>query len=130
MTAVLREPVLTNEVGAFAVRTRFDSPFHLVELSGELDLASHAATVDACTSPGHLNVLVDMSGLAFMDCAGYGALAAATSILEQRGGSLTMVNPAGEPLRLLTLLDELGSALCAPLRFGEPQTWSADPVPS
>jgi anti-anti-sigma factor len=130
MTAVLSEPVSVDAANVFDIGKRFDGPFHIVELSGELDLAARAAAIEACASPGHLHVLVDLSGLTFMDCAGYGALVAATSILDHRGGSLTMMNPVGEPRRLLTLLEAPGLGLCAPVRYGDPYLGSAEPVAS
>lgn len=104
----------------FTVRARFDNPLYVVMMSGELDLASRTAAIDACTSNDHLDVLVDLSGLVFMDCAGYGALVSSTTSLEHRGGSLVMMNPTAEPQRLLALVERLGLGLCAPLRYSAP----------
>jgi len=83
-----------------------DDPMHVVVITGELDLASRDETVRACTAAGQVDVIVEMAGLAFMDCAGYGALIAARTLLEFRGGSLTLVNPCGQPLRLMVLIGE------------------------
>lgn len=105
----------------FTARTRFDAPLHVVEMSGELDEAGRAEAIRTCTRLDHLDVLVDLSGLVFMGCAGYSALAASTSILERRGGSLVMVNPVGAPRRLLELIGALEGGLCAPLRY-DPQS--------
>ena len=51
-------------------------------------------------------VVIDLSALRFMDCAGYGGLVAARLALESRGGSLTLLGSDGEPKRLLDLIAE------------------------
>jgi anti-anti-sigma factor len=89
----------------FTVHVRFEAPLHVVVMSGELDCASRAAAVRACTAAGHLEVVVDMAGMVFMDCSGYGALVESRTILERRNGSLSLSNPQGEPLRLLSLIE-------------------------
>jgi anti-anti-sigma factor len=104
--------------GGFTARAHFDAPLHVVEMSGELDEAGRVEAIRTCTLPDHLDVLVDLSGLTFMGCAGYDALVTSTSILEHRGGSLVMVNPVGAPRRLLELIEALDRGLCAPLRYG------------
>ena len=86
-----------------------------MELRGELDAVSRAAAIAACSSAEELDVLVDLSGVVFMDCAGYGALVAAKSDLERRGGTMALINPLGAPRRLLALLDQLEHGLCAPV---------------
>lgn len=76
----------------------------------------------------HRHVVVDMAGLTFMDCAGYRELVIARLVLERRGGSLSLLAPSGEPLRLLTLVERgafgpaliscsapSGDAPCAPM---------------
>lgn len=102
--------------GDFEIGIRLEDSLHVVAMSGDLDFTNRATALDACTSIDHLNVVIDLSGLAFMDCAGYGALAAATHVLEGRGGSVVLAHPVGQPLRLLTLIEEVESALCAPLQ--------------
>lgn len=97
-------------------RIRCLGAHHLVALAGELDLDSGPAAIEACAAVGHRDVRVDLSGLTFMDCAGYDALAASASILEGRGGSVELVDPVGVPRRLLALLAESGR-LDGPLRY-------------
>lgn len=108
MTEVLSGRFLAcgDDVGFFSVQVRFEEPVHVVVMSGELDLGSRGAAFHACTSPAHVDVIVEMAGLEFMDCAGYGALVAARTILKGRGGSLSLTNPGGEPLRLLSLIEQ------------------------
>lgn len=113
---------------SFSVRVGWDDPLFVVEMSGDLDLASSTAAIQACTSPDHRDVLVDLSGLSFMDCAGYGALASSAKLLEARGGSLVMMSPVGEPRRLLALIEGLGEDLCAPMRYDELSTSPATTV--
>ncbi len=73
-------------------------------------------------------MVVDMTALTFMDCAGYRELVITLLVLERRGVSLSLLAPAGELLRLLTLLERgargptfvsrsapLGEAPCAPV---------------
>jgi len=79
---------------------------HVVVMRGELDVASRVAAVRACTLSDHVDVVVDMADVTFMDCAGYGAFVEARTTLEQRGGSLSLTGSVGEPLRLLSLIDE------------------------
>ncbi len=88
-------------------RARFEHPHHVVEMFGELDLAGSVVALQMCTRLNHLHVLVDLSGLVFLDCAGFGVLDEARSVLEGRGGSLAIVNPVGEPRRLLGLIESL-----------------------
>lgn len=108
MTNLLSEYQSTERQACkgFSARTRIDGPLTVVVMSGELDLATRGAATLACISPDLLHVVVDLAGLTFMDCAGYRELVSAKLVLEQRGGSLTLRAPSGEPLRLLDLLEQ------------------------
>ena len=55
-------------------------------------------------------VAVDISAVTLMNCSGYGALVAARLALEQRGGSLSILNPTGQPANLLGLIAGIESA--------------------
>lgn len=60
----------------------------VVELVGEIDAASRAATIDQvrrALSHGPLTIEVDLSQVSFMDCAGVGALVQARAIAEGEG---------------------------------------------
>ena len=88
----------------------FDEPGgRSVLISGELDFASRCILFDAClegrTRP---RVTIDMGGLTFMDCAGYGGLVAVRLVLEERGALLTITNQVGQPARLLDMIAGLG----------------------
>jgi anti-anti-sigma factor len=78
-----------------------------IHVAGELDLTSRALMLLACVDGDQRSVVVDLTALTFMDCAGYGALVRARVILEERGGTLGLVNATGEPLRLLGLIDRI-----------------------
>jgi anti-anti-sigma factor len=84
---------------------RFEDPWHVVAMAGELDMAGRAAVFRACTAAGQMQVLADMTNLVFMDCSGYRALVESRRILARRGGDLSLSNLDGEPLRLLTLIE-------------------------
>jgi anti-anti-sigma factor len=75
----------------------------VVVLNGDLDLCTRQIAFDACVAEQNRHVVVDLSDVAFLDCAGFGALMAARVVLQLRGGSLTMRNAYGQPLRLLAL---------------------------
>ena len=105
MTGVLvrqSSPVLVER---FSVRVRVDSRSHVVEMTGELDLEYRTAALHSCTMPDHVHVVVDLAHVTFMDCSGYGALVGARAILQGRGGSLSLIGPIGEPLRLLSIIE-------------------------
>jgi anti-anti-sigma factor len=91
----------------FTARICADRAGHVIWVSGELDLASRDLMIQTCVLSDHRLVVVEMAELTFMDCAGYGALISGRRVLEQRGGSLTLARAAGEPLRLLELIDEI-----------------------
>lgn len=78
----------------------------VVFLDGELDMDARAQATRVCTVSEICDVTVDLSGLSFMDCSGFGALVAARQILQGQGGSLSIRNcSSNEPARLLSLLD-------------------------
>lgn len=72
---------------------------------GELDQESADAFLEVTTLTGE--IAVDISELTFMDSSGYQALVDARRRVEAGGGSLTLVNPAGQPKQLLALLAEI-----------------------
>lgn len=76
----------------------------VVALTGEMDLASRDIAYNACVRDTHRDVVVDLTEVSFLDCAGYGALMSARRILEQRGGSLVLRNQTDQPARLLSLI--------------------------
>lgn len=76
----------------------------VVSAVGELDLASRGRLVSTLTSGHHSATVIDLGGVTFMDCSGYGALIASRCIVEHDGRSLTVRGQTGQPGRLLELI--------------------------
>jgi anti-anti-sigma regulatory factor len=91
----------------FTVAAAFNGQRRLVCPMGELDLATRIACFNACVTGDGNTVEVDISAVTFLDCSGYGALVAARLVLEERGGTLAVRNPTGQPRDFLGLLDRL-----------------------
>ena len=77
----------------------------VVRLSGEVDVTTRGLEVMlgvlAAKRPRLL--LVDLSGLAFLDCAALGVVLRAQAELRAAGCELTLAGPSGEVARLLEL---------------------------
>ncbi|HEX2785740.1 MAG TPA: STAS domain-containing protein [Ilumatobacteraceae bacterium] len=81
----------------------------VVHVYGELDLAARDEFYKTCVTGDHSALVIDMSRLTFLDCSGYGALVAVRLAIQQRGGSVTVRRPMGQPAHLLALLAEKDS---------------------
>lgn len=79
----------------------------VVQIGGELDIASRDRAHEACLAGRGKVVIVEMGAMTFMDCCGYGGLVAARQILKDAGGSLTLHHQTGQPAELLTMLASL-----------------------
>jgi anti-sigma B factor antagonist len=83
----------------------------VVALDGDLDLAdvpgvaSDLIAVGAACGP---SVIVDMTGLEFIDCCGLGMLVRVLKWARARGGDLSLVAPQDRVRRLLSLTGLLG----------------------
>ncbi|MEU7292584.1 STAS domain-containing protein [Streptomyces exfoliatus] len=77
----------------------------VITARGELDIDTGPALRDEITEALERNhgVVVDLSGVEFMDCAGLGALIAALHEAERRGHPLTLRSPNRQVSRLLRL---------------------------
>ena len=91
----------------FSLSISRDGRYRVVQIGGELDLATRNLARRACLAGRRKTVVVEMSDMTFMDCCGYGGLVAARLALQHDGGSLTLRNQAGQPAELLTLLAAL-----------------------
>jgi anti-anti-sigma factor len=100
-------PTIDADDPAFGLCVESASGCRVVRVSGELDIAARDLVRRACLEGSDLTVVVDMTELTFIDCCGYGALIAASRILTDLGGSLTMHNQTGQPAFLLGLLHDL-----------------------
>ncbi|MEO8698054.1 MAG: STAS domain-containing protein [Acidimicrobiales bacterium] len=89
------------------VSASFDGACYVVRVTGDLDLGTRDLLFAACTVRHHRSVVVDLSGLAFMDCGGYGGIVAARNIVEADDRTLTLRGARGKPGRLLGLIAHL-----------------------
>jgi anti-sigma B factor antagonist len=82
----------------------------VVALRGEID-KTHAAwlarALSAAAAPGS-RVIVDLEGLAFLDCSGLSAMVSARKQARQAGGDLRLAAPQQLVLRLLSLTELTG----------------------
>ena len=82
----------------------------VVALCGEIDKTHDASLVralSAAAAPGS-RVIVDLEGLAFIDCSGLSAMVSAWKQARQAGGDLLLAAPQQLVLRLLCLTDLTG----------------------
>jgi anti-anti-sigma factor len=79
----------------------------VVRVCGELDNETRLQLVVMGVAGNEPSVIVDLTALTFMDCAGYGAIVAVRQVLEHSARSLTMRNQTGQPARLLAMIAAL-----------------------
>ena len=79
----------------------------VVALRGELDVCTAADGLSALTAPAAAGarVIVDLAGLAFMDCYSLGELMAVRAQARRAGGDLALAGPQPIVLRLLFITD-------------------------
>jgi anti-anti-sigma factor len=80
-------------------------PVGVVEAAGELDLATAGEFTQALRqcAQGHSAVVVDLTGVTFMDCSAMRALVGLRRELEARGGRICLVATKPSVLRLFGL---------------------------
>jgi anti-anti-sigma factor len=106
---------------ALTVRASRDGDSAVLRLAGEIDISNSERL------RGRLNdllargrgdevrtLVVDVSGLDFLDLSGLQALLDARSTLHGRGGSLVLRSPTRRVRRLLDLLDDARALLVEP----------------
>lgn len=76
----------------------------VVTLFGELDVVSRGEFVEACDACAGDDVVVDLSGLTFLDCSGYRAFVETRDRMSIGGRTLSLRHAVGEPARLLGFL--------------------------
>jgi anti-sigma B factor antagonist len=81
--------------------TRLEDGVAVIALSGELDIAATAALEDAlhaaAEAPATLGIVIDLSGLEFMDSSGLRAIAMAHQRLDGQGVRFALVR-GGDPV--------------------------------
>jgi anti-sigma B factor antagonist len=78
----------------------------IVAVSGEVDIYSAPALKDKITElleSGQSTLIVDLSGVAFLDSTGLGALVEARAATAEAGGSLPLVCSQERILKLFTI---------------------------
>jgi anti-anti-sigma factor len=77
----------------FTIEVRADDAAIVLVLRGELDLAGRPrlrAALEAALSAGHEQIVLELSGLAFIDGSSIGVIESARGRLRARGGTLTL----------------------------------------
>jgi anti-sigma B factor antagonist len=85
-------------------RTRSSGPYTVVEVSGEIDMATADLVIDhlvAATAVEEPDVLVDLRPVEFFDCSGLRVLCRAERRARERGGRLRIVSDGPRIDRLL-----------------------------
>ncbi|HSP28414.1 MAG TPA: STAS domain-containing protein [Ilumatobacteraceae bacterium] len=85
----------------------------VVSVTGELDAASRDQLVVSATAGDHRSIVIDLAGVTFMDCSGYGSLAATRVAVEGVGRTLTTRGQTGQPGRLFELIATLEDRRCS-----------------
>ncbi|MFJ9630630.1 STAS domain-containing protein [Streptomyces sp. NPDC101175] len=107
--------------------TRPYGPFTVVEVSGEIDMATADLVVehlDAATAVAEPDVLVDLRSVEFLDCSGLRVLCRAERRARERGGRLRIVSDGPRVDRLLRasgLFGRFPPLRALPARAGRPQ---------
>ncbi len=101
-----RPDVVEGDVVDLSVKANTVESHTVIEVGGEVDVHSAAhlrdrltATVDA----GARSVIVDLTGLGFIDSTGLGALVAARNHAVEQGASLRLVCPSERLLKLFRI---------------------------
>ena len=98
-----------HEMVRLGMRTAFElePDITVVELSGKLALGRESQRIESLVEElvkrGTQRVIVDMSGVDYIDSAGIGMVALAAGKLKEVGGKLAVVAPDGRVLQLLKL---------------------------
>ena len=102
---LIDHPESTLDSDLLSSRITLAGSGRIVHLIGELDLSNRDRIAALCLDGTPRSVVIELSTLTFMDCAGYGSVSAVHQIVERHGGSLDLANPTGLPARLIGLLE-------------------------
>ena len=98
------EPVAS---GRLVVHLSTESDLRVVWVTGELDAASRDLLVVAASGGHHPAMVIDLAGVTFMDCAGYGSLTSSRLAVEGDGRTFSTRGQIGQPARLFELIAAL-----------------------
>ena len=86
---------------------RIDPDLTVVELVGKLALGRESQRieiiVDELLKSGRVRVILDMTGVDYIDSAGIGLIALASGRIKEAGGKMVIVAPEGRVLSLLKM---------------------------
>jgi anti-sigma B factor antagonist len=89
------------------IGSRIEGGRAVVSVEGELDLYTATELRDAVLAlgdDGHTRLIIDLSGVPFMDSSGLGAIVGCLKRLREAGGDLALVTlPGSPPSKLLSL---------------------------
>ena len=96
---------MTHLVASATAVESTEGPFRLVELAGEADMTCRHLKdlLDAEVAAKPLLLVVDLSGLTFMDSWSLHTILTAWRTLRSGGGTLMLAGPTGEVRRILEL---------------------------
>lgn len=100
-------------MGSIAVDSSLGPDHVVVVLRGELDFidAAWVGRALSVAAAAGSRVIVDLAGLAFMDCSGLSALVSACRQAQHVGGDLALAAPQQSVARLLSLTGATGLLL-------------------
>ena len=108
--AFVAEPSASDRL---SVQSSTEGDQRVVWVTGELDAASRDQLVVSATAGDHPAIVIDLAGVTFMDCSGYGSLAATRLAVEGVGHTLTTRGQTGQPGRLFDLIATLEDRRCS-----------------
>jgi len=89
------------------VEKKLEPDITVVEVSGRLALGRESqrieTLVDELSKKGEARVVIDLTGVEYIDSAGIGMLALASGKMKEAGGKLVLVAPEGRVLQMLKL---------------------------
>ncbi|MBY8877333.1 STAS domain-containing protein [Actinacidiphila acidipaludis] len=96
----------TDDAAGLGIQVAYAAGTLTVTLTGEVDLDSVAGlhqAMEEAHAPWGTRVVIDLSGVAFMDSAGIHALLTCYELAQDRGGSLSVTGAHGVVERVLHL---------------------------
>jgi anti-anti-sigma factor len=101
-------PASGRKESAWPVAEALPSRPDLLKICGSADLSGPKAVAfregaKSALEPSHRTIEINLTGTAFLDCAGLGALVALHKIISARRGTVRLVNPSPMCRQLLDL---------------------------
>lgn len=81
--------------------------WHVVSAAGDLDLASSETLREGMQEMDASAIILDVTGVSFIDSSGLGAIVASLGHIRERGGHVRLVTPERSPVARLMQLTGL-----------------------